>query len=151
MQISKQALISDLYQKAASAFQKRDTSGLYLYAPIQEGFPQGLVLDFNYPISSFIRPSQAQFVVQFMRGNIPKQPMQQPQAAPAGAIDQTSTLQKKPKILQYLTNFFTARPTQEDLIKKKVLQGEVHTEKSTQLRYDIIARCLQFIEMHGRT
>lgn len=68
---------------------------------------------------------------------------------PTGPVDSSSTIQKKPKILQFLSSFFTARPSQEELIKKKVLQTEIHPESSLPLRYDIVAKCIQFIERIG--
>lgn len=135
-------------------FQKKDPQGLFLYVPVQEGYPTGLVLEPQFQLGAVLRAPIPQVVVQLLRsGNagVPPraaQPSQPPPTA-TGPIDTSSTLQKKPKILQFLSSFFTARPSQEDLIKKKVLQGEVHSEMVCPLRYDVVAKCIAFIERHG--
>jgi len=59
--------------------------------------------------------------------------------------------EEKGLIRTFLNRFFEARPSQQELISKRVLQGEVHVEDPIPLREDIVERLIAFIESKGIT
>ena len=60
-----------------------------------------------------------------------------------------SVKEEKSIIRSLLNRFFEARPSQEDLISRRVLQAEVHVDRSVPLRFEVVEKVLQYIEAKG--
>mmetsp|Transcript_4905 Transcript_4905/g.6857 ORF Transcript_4905/g.6857 Transcript_4905/m.6857 type:complete len:477 (-) Transcript_4905:11-1441(-) len=69
----------------------------------------------------------------------------------AAGIDTSSTVQKKSKIRGFLSRFFENRVDQDELIQRKILLHEAHTEKPVPLRFDVVKRVVEHIEKVGIT
>lgn len=68
---------------------------------------------------------------------------------PAPNLGTAPIKEEKSIIRTFLNRFFEARPSQTELIQKRVLQGEVHMESPIPLRLDIVEKMIAFIESKG--
>lgn len=64
-------------------------------------------------------------------------------------VDSSSTILNKFGIVGFLQKFFSARPSQQELINKNVLYQEVHSENPIPLKLSVIKDCIDFIERNG--
>jgi len=64
----------------------------------------------------------------------------------SGGVDTTSSLKMKDRIKGLLGRFFESRVSQEELMQRKILTMETHTENPIPLNFELVQHVLNYIE-----